>query len=165
MSQSEFCEDIARQRQRIGQVIKKHVEKMSSIAQDRETQVALRELPKHLDELGQVAIEKMLLSQGDGRGHSQALQFDKGGPMISVSCWPCALVDLKGFFRRQLGNYEDLLPQYVSKAESIGASAFIHVFVCYDERNESLGVTMCYAGITKRELITPNELLDPRLFR
>ena len=120
---------------------------------------------RHIDEISTlredivIAIcNKMPLCLKDEKGHSIGLETPDRKTLVSVSCWPCALHELRGRFEAQLGPYVHALEGYLQNTLASGHSTFVHIFFCYVSM-ESFGVTVTYISQEHKAFIRPNELI------
>jgi hypothetical protein len=141
------------------QTIEAHFARMIAETGDASLERELRLVLDEREMISRVIGQKVQQCLADGRGHSLSFMQAPGKPLVSVSCWNCALLELRGRFEAALCPYADALESYLRDATDKGASSFVHIFVCFTQAG--VGVTVCFANLQGGRLLTPNELVAP----
>lgn len=140
--------------------IQDHFGRMKMVGSDRIMDGDLDNVLDNRDMIASIIQEKVRQCLQDGQGHSKFFMETPGSPMVSVSCWNCSLLELRARFKRELYvPYAEALPSYLRKGQEIGASCFVHIFVCFTQ--SGLGVTCCYADMRSGQgrVFKPDELM------
>jgi hypothetical protein len=113
--------------------------------------------------IASMAVEKMKLTQADGKQHSIVLYL--GAVVYNISTLPVDMEQAKDWYVRRFGGYAEFLPRAVQAAESQGtdSSVWCHIICGWTKKGSWVNMAICpiKQPAPIKTLLMPIEFLTP----